>query len=82
MTSGRRLLDEAERVDQRHRHALAADAEILQRTLRLGAPVALGRDLDRAEGVGLGAGVLDARLAGSLARATSWPLQNAAAGLT
>jgi hypothetical protein len=38
----------------RRRHALAADLEVLQRALRLGAPVAVGLDLDRAEGVGLG----------------------------
>ena len=32
------LLDEGERVDERERHPLAADAEILKRTLRLRAP--------------------------------------------
>ena len=42
-------LDDAERADQRQRHALGADAEILPRALGLGAPVAVGRHLDRAE---------------------------------
>ncbi len=37
---GRRLLQQAEGVDQRQRHALAADAEVLQRALGLGAPIA------------------------------------------
>ena len=53
---GGRLLDEAERVDQRHRHALAADPEILERALRLRAPIAVRRHLDRSERVGLDAG--------------------------
>ena len=52
----RRALDQRHRADQRLRHALLADAEILQRALRLRAPVAVGGDLDRAEGVGFGAG--------------------------
>ena len=55
---GRRELDDAERADQRRRHALAADLEVLQRALGLGAPVAVGLDLDRAERVGLDANVL------------------------
>ena len=49
-------LDDAERADERQRHALGADAEILERALGLRAPIAVGRHLDRAEGVGLGAG--------------------------
>src|SRR5947207_6940534 len=37
-------LDQAERADERQRHALLADAEILQRALRLCAPIFLRRD--------------------------------------
>src|SRR4051812_49210491 len=48
---GRRLLHEPERVHQRRRHALDADAEVLQRALRLGAPVAFCRNLDRTESI-------------------------------
>ena len=51
-----RLFHEPERMDERARHALDTDAEILHRALRLCAPVALGRDLDRSERVVLGAG--------------------------
>ncbi len=43
-------------MDERNRHALAADAEILQGALGLRSPEPLGGNLDRAEGVGLGAG--------------------------
>ena len=50
------LLDERKRLDERNRHALAADAEILQGALGLRAPKALRGNLDWAEGVGLGAG--------------------------
>ena len=50
-------LDDAERADQRPRHALGADAEVLDRALGLRAPIAVGRHLDRAEAVGLGAGL-------------------------
>ena len=46
-------LDDAERPDEGGRHALAADAEVLQAALGLGAPVVVGRDLDRPEGVRL-----------------------------
>ena len=52
---GRGALDDAERADDRSRHALLADAEIAARALGLRAPIAVGRHLDRAEGVGLGA---------------------------
>ena len=38
------------------RHALAGDREVLEAALGLGAPEAVGGDLDRAEGVVLGAG--------------------------
>ena len=49
-------LDDGERGDQRARHALLADAEILARALGLRAPIAVGRHLDRPEAVGFGAG--------------------------
>ena len=38
------------------RHAVVADGEVVQRPLGLRTPVAVGRDLDRAHAVGLGAG--------------------------
>src|SRR4029079_12941244 len=53
---GRGALDDGERADQRPRHALGADAEVLDRALGLGAPVTVGRDFDRAEAVGLDPG--------------------------
>ena len=52
----RSQLDDAERANDRHRHPVMADAEILPRTLGLRAPVAIGGNLDRTEAVGLGAG--------------------------
>ncbi len=51
------LLLERERADEGKRHALAADAEILERALRLRSPIALGRDRDRAHAVALDSGV-------------------------
>ena len=48
-------LDDAERVNDRHRHAVVADAEILPRPFGLRAPVTIGGNLDRTEAVGLGA---------------------------
>jgi hypothetical protein len=51
-----RLLDEPERVNERARHALHADAEILRRALRLRAPIAVGRDFDRPKRIAFGAG--------------------------
>ena len=51
----RGALDEGERADQRARHALVADAEIVARALGLRAPIAVGRHLDRAERIGFGA---------------------------
>jgi hypothetical protein len=57
----RSFLLDAESADQGIGHALAADAEVLQRTLRLCAPVTIGRHFDRAEAVGLGAGGLHLR---------------------
>jgi hypothetical protein len=65
----RRLLDEAERVDDLDRHLLAlAEREIVDRALRLRAPISIAGDLDRSEAVGLGAGGGD-RIHGS-----SYPL--------
>jgi hypothetical protein len=49
------VLHDAEAADERARHALDADLEVLQRTLRLGAPVAARVDLDRSERVSLDA---------------------------
>ena len=51
------LLDDAERADQRRRHALATDPEILQAALRLGAPVGIGRHVDRANRIRLAPGL-------------------------
>ena len=53
---GGRLLDEAEGVDERRRHVLGADLEVLDRALGLRAPIPVRRDLDRPEGVGFRAG--------------------------
>jgi hypothetical protein len=47
--------DDGERVDQRDRHALVADAQVAQRALGLRPPIAFGRHVDRAERVGLDA---------------------------
>ena len=55
-----RLLEQGERADDLHRHPVrgrVADREMVQRALGLGAPVAVGRDLDGPDRVGLGAGV-------------------------
>ena len=49
-------LDDAERMDERHRHAVLADAEILPAALGLRAPITIGGDVDRTETVGLAAG--------------------------
>jgi hypothetical protein len=43
-------------MDQRQRHPLAADAEVLQRSLRLRAPKPVGGDGDLAETIGFDAG--------------------------
>jgi hypothetical protein len=49
---GRRLLDEAQRVDDLGRHLLAcSEREIEDRALGLGAPIGVSRHLDRAEAV-------------------------------
>ena len=50
------LLHHPEGMDQGGRHLLGADLEILDRALGLRAPVAMGRNLDGAERVGLGPG--------------------------
>ena len=52
----RSLLDERHGADQRLRHPLVADFEVLPRALGLRAPIAVGRDFDRPERVGFGAG--------------------------
>ena len=49
----RRLLDDAERPDQRWRHALAADLEVLQAALRLSTPVGARGHVDRTDRVRL-----------------------------
>ena len=51
----RRLLDDPESPHHRRRLLFPADAEVPQTALGLGAPIPIGRNLDRAEGVGLGA---------------------------
>ena len=53
----RGALDDGERADDRARHALLADAEIIARALGLRAPVAVRRHFDRAERIGFGAGL-------------------------
>ena len=54
---GRRLLDDAEGADDRAAEAVAADLEVLQAALRLGAPVLVGAHLDLAHAVGFDAHV-------------------------
>ena len=54
---GASALDDAERAHDRQRLPLPADLEVAERALGLGAPVAVGRHVDRAEGVGFGAGL-------------------------
>ncbi|MNI46339.1 hypothetical protein D3C73_1007980 [compost metagenome] len=48
-------LDDAQGADDRQGHLLPADLEVAERTLGLGAPVAVRGDLDGAEGVGFNA---------------------------
>src|SRR5690606_18675664 len=50
-------LDDAERPHERDGHLFRADAEIGQRALRLGSPIAVRRHLDRAKGIGFYAGI-------------------------
>ncbi len=49
-------LDDAERMHERDRHAVDADAKILARALGLRPPIAIGGDLDGTKTVGLDAG--------------------------
>ena len=60
LTSAAARLTMPKRVDQRRRHALGADAEILAASAGSARPNSGRRDLDRAERVGLGAGLLAA----------------------
>ncbi|MGY2808105.1 hypothetical protein ACVIHF_004835 [Bradyrhizobium sp. USDA 4506] len=53
---GRKLHD-AECMDDRDRHAVVADLEILPRAFGLRAPIAVGGNVDRTEAVGLAAGL-------------------------
>ena len=46
---GRGFFDDAERADQRQRHAFAADLEIAKAALRLRAPIMIHGDFDGAE---------------------------------
>ena len=55
---GRRAFHDAERAHDGERLALPADLEVAERALGLRPPVFVGGDLDRPEGVGLGAGWL------------------------
>ena len=52
----RRLFQNTQGADQRHRHGFAADFEILQTARGLRAPIMFGRNLNRAKRVGFGAG--------------------------
>ena len=52
----RRLLDPAQRMDERQGHAIIADAKVFERALRLRAPQPVGGDFDSAHRVMLGAG--------------------------
>ena len=49
----RTLLDDAERMNERQRHSLAADLEVAEAPLCLSAPIVIGWHFDRAECVGL-----------------------------
>ncbi len=49
-----RPLDDTQRMNQWQRHALSTDFEILQRTLGLSAPVAVGRNINRSESICFG----------------------------
>ena len=54
---GRGALLNAESADERQWHALAADLEVAEAALRLGAPVTVGRYRDGAHAVGFGSGL-------------------------
>ena len=47
----RRAFNQRQGMDNFDRHALSADREVLQRALRLRAPIAIAGDIDRAEGI-------------------------------
>ena len=47
------LFDDAERMNERQRHSLAANLEVCEAPLRLSAPVVICWHFDRAECVGL-----------------------------
>ena len=49
-------LDDAEGVNDAHRHPVMADTEILPRAFGLRTPIAIGRNVDRTEAVGFAAG--------------------------
>ena len=55
---GSRLLQQAEGMDQRQRHPLPADAEVLQGALGLGAPIMRHGHRDLAHGIGFDACLL------------------------
>ncbi len=55
---GRRPFDQTERVHDLDRHALRADAEIVQRALGLRAPELVGGDREFPEGVAFDAGLV------------------------
>ena len=58
---GGRTLDDAQGAHDRQGLLFPTDLEVAQRSLRLSAPVAVGGDFDRAEGVGLCPDVAHAR---------------------
>ena len=51
-----RLLQDRHAPDHRRWHPVVTDGEVMQRPLGLGAPVAVGGDVDRADAVGLATG--------------------------
>ena len=53
---GRRLLQHPDGPDQRERHPVVPDGEMVERAGRLGTPVPVGGDLDRPHAVGLDRG--------------------------
>src|SRR5690606_37559417 len=78
------LLDDGKGVDERRRHFLAADREVGDGALRLGAPISIVRNRDIAETVRLGAGhgVLPYFLRLKSTATTLEPSEGAAAGLS
>ena len=55
-TLGRGTLDQPKRMHEFDRHALGADAKIMQRVLGLRAPELVGGDFQRTEGIALAGG--------------------------